>query len=97
MAGPDITPKEKKEERRVFARAELWSALTMVARFHSRVFELKGVDQKVSRNDTIEAFLDWAEKAYWEDKGGPPTSDDDFEAKAKAYAEKLKKKGSARK
>lgn len=88
MPGPDLDPTSKRLERRVFLEADLWERLTNCSEFHQRVFDHLGVKETVSRNDIIASFLDWAEQAYWDDKGGKPTSKTDFEAKAKRHAEK---------
>lgn len=99
LTGPDIRPKKKKEERRVFLEPELWAELTRAAEFHERAFaelhRLKGLKaddaQKVSRNDIVEGFLEWACKEYWKDKGGEPRDpkSDEYAKKAKTLAERI--------
>jgi len=93
MPGPTLLPKPKREERRVFLAPEQWARLSKVADFHSEVFEKLGADEKVSRNDIIESFLEWAERAYWEERGGRPTGVKDRAEKIERYAEELRRQG----
>lgn len=98
LQGPVIRPKRKKEERRVFLEPELWTALTRAATFHEKVFgelhRLKGLKaddaQKLSRNDIIEGFLEWALAEYWNDKGGePPEAASEYAEKVRAFAKRM--------
>jgi len=86
---PDLRPKKKRQEQRVFLEAGEWKALTEIAEFHTLVFELMGHKERVSRNDILEAFLRWARDSYWEDKGGKPASPKDRQEKAKRHAARL--------
>lgn len=88
---PTLLPKRKREERRVFLEPELWRELDHIAEFHTEVFSAMGADEKVSRNDVIAAFLQWAVDAYWQERGGRPTSDRDRTEKVRRHAEQLKR------
>lgn len=92
VPGPDLRPRKKRTDKRVFLDDALWDRLTDTAEFHSEVFKMMGADEAVSRNDIIEAFLEWADNAYWEDKGGRPAKGDKVGRadKARRHAEKLK-------
>ena len=91
VSSPVLLPKKKVLDRRVFLSADLWAELSEAAEFHQAVFSAMGADETVSRNDVVAAFLQWAVVAYWEDKGGKPTSKADAETKAKRHAEQLAK------
>lgn len=94
MAGPDLDPTSRRIERRVFLEPELFEELSECAEFQQTVFKAMGVEESVSRNDMIAAFLAWAVTEFWAERGGKPTSKSDLEAKAKKQAEKkLKQKG----
>jgi hypothetical protein len=88
---PTLFPRVKKEERRVFLEPERWKDLSEIAEFHTDTFKEMKVAETASRNDMIEAFLEWAAAAYWEDKGGKPKTEADRAAKVKKFAEKLRK------
>jgi hypothetical protein len=89
MSGPTLFPAKKREERRVFLEPIRWEELSEVAEFHSLVFKEMGADERVSRNDIIDAFLKWATESYWDDKGGKPVTASDRLEKAKRHAKKL--------
>jgi hypothetical protein len=86
-----MLPKAEKEERRVFGPKELWDDLTETAEFHTDAFKEIGASETVSRNDLIIAFLKWADKAFWDDKGGRPKNPVERKKKLVAFAEDLKK------
>lgn len=91
LSGPKLFPKKDRVSRQVFLSEEMWRELSEAAEFHSDVFEAMGAKETVSRNDLIDGFLRWALDAYWEDKGGRPTTEDEWGRKVKRHAELLKK------
>lgn len=91
VTGPRLLPKKKTISRQVFLEPEMWEELKDTAKFHSDVFDAMEASETVSRNDLIESFLRWALDAYWEDKGGRPTSEKDRNEKVKRHAEALRK------
>ena len=68
---------------------DLWVRMTRAAAFHSKAFELTGKPESISRNEWAEDALVWALAAYWQDKGGEPANEADFEEKAAAYAQRI--------
>lgn len=96
VSGPKLLPKKRAIARNVYLAPEMWAELDEAADFHGAVFEAMGADEKVSRNDVIDAFLRWALDAYWEDKGGRPGSANELQAKAKRHADALKKAGTTK-
>lgn len=82
-------PKDR-VQRLVTLRQKLWDDLAKTAKFHDEVFQAIEAEEKVSRNDLIESFLEWALEEYWTDKGGWPMSDRDRKEKVSRHAEKLK-------
>jgi hypothetical protein len=96
MDRPTSSPQVKRRKRQlkrlpVFLAESMWQELSYAAEFATEAFKLTGRPETVSRNDFIEDSLIWALAAYWQDKGGRPTSTAEFKDRAKAYAEKLKK------
>lgn len=82
--------KSGKKKLWVFLMPKLWEELAFAARFATRVFALTGKPETTSRNDFIEDSLIWALAAYWKGKGGKPLTEEEFEERALAAAEKLK-------
>lgn len=91
VSAPLLMPKRKTVSRQVFLEPEMWDQLKEAARFHSEVFEAMGAGESVSRNDIIASFLEWALSSYWDDKGGRPSSKEDWSKKVAKHAEALKK------
>lgn len=91
VPGPTLVPRKKTIARSVYLEPSMWQELAEAAEFQSAVFEALGHEEKVSRNDVIDAFLRWALDSYWEDKGGRPTSKTDRTEKARRNAETTKK------
>lgn len=81
--------KSDKKKQWVSLKPKLWADLKYAAKFATRVFHHTGQPETVSRNDFIEDSLTWAIDAYWKDKGGAPTNDEEFEKKAAEHAAKL--------
>lgn len=88
---PVLLPKKKRQEIRVFLDKGLVGELDRVTEFHGDVFEALKAEEKVARNDIIAAFLQWAIDAYWEDKGGNPTSERDWAEKVKRASDVLRR------
>jgi hypothetical protein len=91
VSGPKLLPQKATVSRQVFLTEEMWDELKEAARFHGDVFKRMGSSEGVSRNDLIDSFLHWALDSYWEDKGGRPTSEKDWDEKVDRHAEALKK------
>lgn len=91
VSGPTLMPKKATVSRQVFLTGEMWVELKEAARFHSETFKALGSAEGVSRNDLIEAFLRWALDSYWDDKGGHPTSKEEWAKKVERHAEALRK------
>lgn len=91
VSGPKLPTPKATVSRSVFLTEEAWDELADAARFHSETFKRLGSKEGVSRNDMIDAFLEWALGSYWEDKGGRPTSEEDWERKLVRHADALKK------
>ena len=87
---PHVRPKRKLIRKPVFLSQETWAALDECAEFEGEVFKAAKADQKVSRNDVIAAFLDWAIRMYWEGHNGKPESAVDRAAKVKRGVERIK-------
>lgn len=92
-SGPVLVPKKKTIARSVYLEPATWLELAEAAEFQTAVFEALGHEEKVSRNDVIDAFISWALKAYWDDKGGRPTTKAERAEKARRHAEATKKNG----
>lgn len=83
---PTIERKKKPKKRNwVFLSEELWEAVDLAAQFQTKVFELEGEPEAVSRNDTIENMLVWVLAAYWQEKGGMPETVEEANALAADY------------
>lgn len=89
LSGPKLLPKKATVSRQVFLPEKMWEELKEAARFHGDAFKHLGSTEGVSRNDLIDAFLQWALDAYWDDKGGRPTSKEDWDKKAERHAQAL--------
>lgn len=92
LTGPKLVPKTKLLPVKTYLEPDLPEQLDDAAAFHTEVFKAMGETEKVSRTDILNAFLKWALDAYWQEKGGRPTSAKDRADKAKKHAEALKKK-----
>lgn len=90
IEAPILRPRKKLVRKPVFLSEGMWAQLDECTAFQDEVFAAMGEDEKVSRNDIIAAFLDWAVKAYWNDKGGKPGSATDRTEKVDRYAQYLK-------
>lgn len=91
VRGPKLVPPEELQRGTVYLPPEYWAQLDSVAKFHTKVYGALGAKGKVSRNDVIASFLEWALDEYWADKGGQPTTDAEADSKARAHAEALRK------
>jgi hypothetical protein len=91
VSGPKLPTPKATVSRSVFLTEEMWEQLSEASRFHSETFKKLGSKEGVSRNDMIDSFLTWALESYWEDKGGRPSSDEDWARKVARHAEALKK------
>lgn len=91
VSGPTLLPKKATVSRQVFLTEQMWNELKETARFHGDVFKLLGSTEGVTRNDLIDAFLRWALDSYWEEKGGMPTSKDDWDKKVQRHSDALRK------
>ena len=90
--GPEIRRKKKEvQSSSVHLAPELWAALTDTAAFATEAFAATGKPEIVSRNDLIEELLIWGLDAYWEDKGGRPTTPKERAEKVAKLAARLKK------
>lgn len=90
-ASPKVRRRKVRRKRVPVALPDqMWADLAYAARFATAAFKHSGDPESVSRNDFIEDSLTWALAAYWEDKGGEPSSEEEFEKKAKAHGAKLK-------
>ncbi len=95
MDNPGPSPQVQRRRRvlkrlPLFLSVDLWKELSYAASFATRVFQLTGSPETVSRNGWIEDALIWALAAYWKDKGGKPSSTTEFERRAAQAATKLK-------
>lgn len=89
-ASPKIRRRKSDRKRMpIFLPAEIWKELSYAAEFATKGFEYSGKPETVSRNDFIEDAIGWALAAYWEDKGGRPTSAKQFEERAKAHGARV--------
>jgi hypothetical protein len=90
VKGPKLLPSRRAISRQVVADEALWAQLGEAAEFHGDVFKAMDADEKVSRNDIVVSFLEWALQEYWDDKGGKPTSKTEWAEKVKKHAETLR-------
>lgn len=90
-AGPQLLPKEKKVDRKVFLPEPQWDALARAAEFHEEAFKFLDRNESVSRNDIVQTFLKWALEEYWAGFGGEPTSATDRQRKVELLAERILK------
>lgn len=91
-SSPSVPKKKKPLARPVYMDEEDWKDLDDCARFHEAMFRYQGEEQSVSRNDVIVAFLTWARKAFWAEKGGKPKTEKDLQERARQHVERLAKK-----
>lgn len=92
---PGVPLKKLPRASQVRMDDEDWKDLDEIARFHEETFRLQGAKQDVSRNDVIVAFLAWARGAFWDDKGGRPKNEKEFQEKVKQHVARLAKKRDA--
>lgn len=90
VPGPKLLPNKATVARQVFLTEKMWEELKEAARFHSDLFKELKSSEGVSRNDLIDFFLEWALEAYWKEKGGKPTSKDDWDRKVIRAAEQVR-------
>lgn len=49
-----------------------WRELDRIAEHETEIWRKAGKKKKLSRNDIVQEFLDWACEHYWKEKGLPP-------------------------
>ena len=89
-ASPKIRRRRSDRKRLpIFLPEEIWEELSYAAKFATRSFKHSGKPESVSRTDFIEDALGWALAAYWEDKGGRPETEKQFEERSKAHGARV--------
>lgn len=86
-------PAVRAEQFNIRLETQTVELLELAQRLHQMAYDKMEVSEKVSRNDIIQAFQDWALNAFFADLGGVPASSAEERKAADQLIEKLKAVG----